>query len=414
MARDPAQFETFRARCRGEAPAAAALARRVAVSVPLVETDEQTLWSAHREAMERYRSGDFSEGPVETSLLDLKVELGQRLLGPCRLCWLRCPVDRRAGETGACGLGAALRPYQDFVHLGEELELIPTHAIYLAGCNYRCVYCSDWSHVDRPQDDPQVEGARLARSIEARRAEGALSVSFIGGLPDVNLAGILRALGRVEASVPVVWNSNMSGTPEAHDLLEGVVDAYVADLKYGAEPCAHAGSGVKDSLGVVQRNLRRAGGEAYLIVRHLVLPDHVDCCALPVLDWLAAELPGVRVNLMDQYRPIPEVRGTPWDRRPSPQELERALGHARALGLDLRGPGRIEPSQRGRPLPTEPVGTQVDSFIEIGPDGRVVIENLSPELAALARELGGAGSPEDDLDDRGRAAQPWLDPGDKP
>src|SRR5690606_4358504 len=135
------------------------------------------------------------------------------------------------------------------------------------------------------------------------------------------------------ASVPVVWNSNMSATPEAQDLLEGLVCCYVADLKYGAEACARAASAVSGSLEVVHHNLRRARREAYLIVRHLVLPGHVDGCARPALDWLAVHLPGVRVNVMAQYEPVPEVRGTAWDRRVRPDEVARARDHALALGL---------------------------------------------------------------------------------
>ncbi len=391
-------FERFARRARGEEPAGYRQAAAAAAGLPLgalTTADEASLWAAHRTAMGAVRRGTPSSPDAgEASLLDLKVELGQRLLGPCRLCWLRCPVDRRPGApspgTGACGLGAGLRPYQDFLHLGEELELIPTHAVYLAGCNYRCAYCSDWTHVDRPGQHAEVAPERLARSLEARREAGALSVSFIGGLPDVNLPAILQALQRTAASVPVVWNSNMSATPEAHDLLEGVVDAYVADLKYGSEACARAGSAVKGSLAVAQENLLRVAGEAYLVVRHLVLPGHVECCALPALDWLAEHLPGVRVNLMDQYRPVPEVAGTAWDRRPSAAELAPAREHAARLPLDLVGPGRVEPPPRptrGRALPRA-AAAGFDDRITIDPDGGVTIENLSPELAPLLQALG--------------------------
>jgi putative pyruvate formate lyase activating enzyme len=405
---ETSSFELFRRRCLGTAPSAATLARGIPGAISLGDSEE-ALWGAHERAMTAYRALDPTTehapaggGP---SLLDLKVELARRLLGPCRLCWLRCPVDRLAGETGACGLGAGLRPYQDFVHVGEELELIPTHAIYLAGCNYRCAYCSDWAHVESVTGDPEVPAADLSRSLEARRHEGALSVSFIGGLPDVNLPGILEAVAGADASVPVVWNSNMSATEEAHRLLEGVVDAYVADLKYGSETCAQSGSAVKGSLAVAQRNLRRVRLEAYVIVRHLVLPDHVDCCAKPALDWLDEHLPGVRVNLMDQYLPVPEVKGTAWDRRPDGAELEAARRHAHGLGLDLAGPGRIAtPARRGKPLPSAaaPVA-DFESTIRIGPDGEVIFENLSPDLAALARDLGDG----DSLEDRSEAASPW-------
>ncbi|MCO5169628.1 MAG: radical SAM protein [Planctomycetes bacterium] len=423
---DPASYALFRRRAVGLAPAAFVLARAARTDLTrgeLASLPEGDLFRRHAEAMEGYRAAlARDEGRAlaattppagEASLLDLKVELATRLLAPCRLCHLRCPVDRLAGETGRCGLGAGLRVYRDIVHLGEELELVPTHTLWLSGCNWRCAYCSDWAHVERPETDPEVALERVARSIDARRAEGARSLTFVGGLPDVNLPGIARVLALTRASVPVVWNSNMSATPEAHDLLEGLVCAYVADLKYGSERCARAGSAVPASLEVVHDNLRRVRAEAWLIVRHLVLPGHVDCCALPALDWLAAHLPGARVNVMGQYEPLPEVRGTAWDRRVTADEVARAREHARALGLDLEGPGPLPPPDAGTPDGDERAASPAVAFestIRIGSDGRVVFEDLPPDLAALAADLAGDDDP--DLSARRRAARPWAgDPG---
>lgn len=393
MSHSAASFETFARKARGEELSGAARAKRVGVGrelASLAAASEAELWAWHRQITSSPDTSPRQPAAGEASLLGLKVELATRLLGPsCRLCFLRCPVDRSAGERGACGLGTQLRPYQDFVHLGEELELIPTHAVYLAGCNYRCAYCSDWSAVTRPEEVAEVSPEVLARSVEARRREGALSLSLIGGVPDVSLPAILRALDLAEVSTPLVWNTNLSGTPEAADLLSGVVDAYVADLKYGAEACAQAGSAVKGSLAVTQGLLRRVAREAYLVVRHLVLPGHVSCCTLPALDWLADALPGARLNLMGHYLPPAQVAGSPWDRLPRASELAPAQARAEELGFDLAGPGVLE----GR-APIVPSGHEsasaagFSSEIRIEPGGRVVIENLSPELLGILEGLG--------------------------
>ena len=410
-----ALFARLVRRARGERPAAFARARQVGTGLPragLAAADEAALWAAHAEAMARWRL--VQDVPAraalpaeEADLLALKAELAGRLLGPCRLCWLRCPVDRRREQTGRCGLGAGLRVYRELVHLGEELELIPTHAVYLAGCSLRCPYCSEWDHVARPAIDPELSPSRLARALEGRRREGALTASFVGGEPTLSLPGVLAALAETGTSVPVVWNTNLTGTPEAHDLLEGVVDAWVADLKVGSEACGRPATGAAGALEVVRRNLARVDREAWTIVRHLVLPGHLACCTLPVLEWLARELPpGARVNLMPHYAPTPEVAGTAWDRRPAADELAAARARASALGLDLTGPGRIEPAAApqapapGRAPPLAPFASR----IRISPTGEVVIEDLDPDLLDLARVLGQ--SP--DLDQRQAAARPWL------
>ena len=291
--------------------------------------------------------------------------------------------------------------------------MIPTHAIYLAGCNYRCAYCSDWPHVINPHADPVVSVQRLGDSIEAKRAAGALSVSFIGGVPDVNLAGILNVLQHVRQSVPVVWNTNLSTTPLAQDLLEGVVDCTLADLKYGNEACAQASSGVTGSLATAHRNLLRAVDFSYTVVRHLILPDHVDCCTLPALDWLATTLPGCRVNLMDQYQPMPQTRGTKWERSPTSLEFARAYSYAQTLPLDLEGPSpplsKFTTKGRGGSPRGQAESTSVaasESFITIDKSGNVVIENLSAELTPLLAKLGGGDS---EHQGRQKAALPFLD-----
>ena len=78
-----------------------------------------------------------------------------------------------------------------------------------------------------------------------------------------------------------------------------------------------------------------------MIIRHLVLPGHVDCCTKPVLEWIAENCPRALVNIMDQYRPEHLVARYPEmypdiARRPSAKELEEAYRHADELGLCWR------------------------------------------------------------------------------
>jgi putative pyruvate formate lyase activating enzyme len=272
------------------------------------------------------------------------------------------------------------------VHEGEEPEISPTHAVLLSGCNYRCAYCSEWNHIAHPERDPATDSKALARSIDARRESGAASLSWIGGEPLVNLPGILETLVLASVSVPVVWNSNMHSTPLVQDLLEGVVDAYVADWKHGNDACARLVARVPDYLATVGPAIARARREAFTIVRHLVIPGHVECCTLPALEAIARALPGIRVNLMAQYRANDNVSRGPLDRRPTADELIRARDAALGLGLDLTPRGRLVGPPGVTRSPTEPVPFESSIFIDA--DGAITIENLSSELREVARELG--------------------------
>ncbi len=102
---------------------------------------------------------------------------------------------------------------------------------------------------------------------------------------------------------PVVWKSNFFGTIEGFALLDGVVDVYVADLKFGSDTCARQIAGVDGYVQIVTRNLLLAAQGTRLIVRHLLLPGHLECCYLPVVDWMYRHMPAVPFRIMTGYLP---------------------------------------------------------------------------------------------------------------
>jgi putative pyruvate formate lyase activating enzyme len=76
--------------------------------------------------------------------------------------------------------------------------------------------------------------------------------------------------------------------------------------------------------------------QAEVLVRHLVLPGHVECCTKPVLAWIAGNLPNVRVNVMDQYRPEYEAREFPEiARKLDRNEYKEAIEYGKKLRLNL-------------------------------------------------------------------------------
>jgi putative pyruvate formate lyase activating enzyme len=269
---------------------------------------------------------------VDAETLAERIRLTEAAYKRCTLCARRCGVDRTLAPSGFCGLGVDAFVYKEHVHLGEEAFLVPTHTVYLGGCSFRCVFCSDDAWVRRPQAGVRATPEALARRIARRRSEGARSVSFVGGLPDVNLLAILRTLALCPIDTHVVWNTNLYIEAETFDLLEGVVDTWLADHKFGAPRCARL-AGVADYAEILEPALLRAhASDARLVVRHLLMPGHVECCAIPVLEWLAAHTPGATVNLMTAYVPMARARELPGlDRRNSRAEIDRAVQVLRAL-----------------------------------------------------------------------------------
>ncbi len=116
-------------------------------------------------------------------------------------------------------------------------------------------------------------------------------------------AGHSQAMSECVDLPPIVWKSNFHATPEALCLLHGVVDVYVADFKFGNNTCAQRIAGVAGYWETLTRNLPIAAGQGDLIVRHLLLPGHFDCCYRPIIRWMKCYLPAAKFNIRDGYLP---------------------------------------------------------------------------------------------------------------
>jgi putative pyruvate formate lyase activating enzyme len=307
-----------------------------------LESDQKSLWKAHKSAL---LCSELRKG--RTSLLDLKIELGRQMLDSCQLCERKCEARRSSGETGYCKVTGA-KISSEFLHMGEEPDLVPSYTIFFCGCTFNCVYCQNWDISTRPDSGMVIPPRTMARMIESkaigaeRRPESrsirglAKNVNWVGGDPTSNMPYILEVLRECSANLPQVWNSNMYLTEKGMELLAGVIDVYLTDFKYGNDKCALRLSNAPNYMKIVQRNHRLAMAQAEMIVRHLVLPGHIECCTRPALSWIAGNLQEVKVNVMAQYRP--EHRAKDFEEISMPlrlAEYRKAVDIAEKLGLEL-------------------------------------------------------------------------------
>lgn len=266
-------------------------------------------------------------------------EIAQAQLVDCHLCPHHCGVER-ATAAGVCRVGQTSYIASEMLHMGEEALLHPAHAIFFSGCTATCHFCTAAKFAFRPTYGVAVSPAQLAARMEQRQAEGARSICFIGGDPAPHIPFILQSLELLGArkTVPAVFNSNFYLTTEALDLLDGAIDIYLPDLKFGpaSSPvaCGDRIGGMPDYWNVVTGCINRVYGEGKrLLVRHLLMPGHFDCCTVPVLHWLA-ERPGIEVSLLTQYIAPAHAGGELAAVLPA-DDVERAEQMAIELGLRL-------------------------------------------------------------------------------
>ncbi|MEM1518621.1 MAG: radical SAM protein [Pyrobaculum sp.] len=339
---------------RDVAPAKFHIAARVEAPVDYAMFEDRELWKLHdelgraadvewRTQREKPDLSILKKALPPASLLDIKIELAKRQLKRCYLCERRCGVDRTE-RAGACLLDKNARVASFFHHLGEEAPLVPSGTIFFSGCNFRCVYCQNWDISQHPEAGVEVTAEALAVVQIRLRHEGARNINWVGGEPTPNIPTILESLKILATrgvNVPQLWNSNMYLTPEALSLILHVIDIWLPDFKYGSNTCALKYSVAPRYWEVTTRNfitICKRGED--IIVRHLVLPGHVECCTKPVLKWLSENCRHALVNIMDQYRPeylvnklekYKELR-----RRVTKRELETAYSLADQFGLAWR------------------------------------------------------------------------------
>jgi putative pyruvate formate lyase activating enzyme len=169
--------------------------------------------------------------------------------------------------------------------------------------------------------------------------------------PTHHLPGSLEAIAMAVdkgLKIPVVYNSNAYEAPETLDLLEGIVDVYLPDLKYASNEHASRLSDVADYVqtarSAIVRMHEQVGnlvldlhGRAVkgLILRHLVLPGDLSGTRETLL-WLHDNLPHtVTISLMAQYGPMHRSAAfPPLNRRVTFDEYENAVDLAWELGFE--------------------------------------------------------------------------------
>jgi putative pyruvate formate lyase activating enzyme len=336
-------------------------------------------WQAIREGAPLPRPAD---GP---SLLDLCRELAYRMLCHCNFCPWDCRVDRVAGARfGACKLASGSRVSSHFHHTGEELFYRGTQGsgtIFFTSCNMRCAFCQNGDISTDKDNGEETDPRTLATMAWTLRREGCHNINWVGGEVVIHLHAIIDAiaiLGRdfeptlteVEKArrtkadrffwfdeppgaadydgrfnAPMLWNSNFFMTLESMKLLRVLTDVWLPDFKFGPGRCAMTLAKTPWYWETVTRNIALLAdwGENFSI-RHLVMPNHVECCTYPVLNWIAECVPATPLNVMAQFHPdnfcdpASAKYRDKYDeiaRRPTLAELNDSWRRARELDLEF-------------------------------------------------------------------------------
>jgi len=267
----------------------------------------------------------------------------------CRLCARDCGVNRREGERGFCRTGELPEVASYGPHPGEEAPLRGrggSGTIFFFGCNLRCEYCQnfDISHAMPGRGTPL---SRLGQIMLRLQQLGCPNVNLVS--PSHVIPHILGALAYAAErglQVPLVYNTGGYDSLPGLQLLDGVVDIYMPDMKYQDAEVAEDLSGASDYPEVNQAAIRemhrqvgdlrlddRGVAKRGLLVRHLVLPNDL-AGTREGMQFLADLSPDTFVNIMNQYRPVHRAGRCPGIARPVQRtEYRAAREEAEKAGL---------------------------------------------------------------------------------
>lgn len=265
-----------------------------------------------------YRSGELS----------LRAKKLEAMLADCNICPKDCKVNRINNEIAACysGYNPVVSSY--CVHYGEEPVLVGSKElnnengvgnIFFGNCNLRCVYCQNHeiSQNHKTEIINEVTIERLAEIMLELQLKNVNAIGFVSPthfVPQIILA--LDIAVQKGLCIPLVYNTNSYDSAEILNLLDGIIDIWLPDLKYSEDEYGYKYSKIKNyvqhSRNAIKEMYRQVGSKLVkennlikrgLIIRHLILPNDI-AGSYDTLKFISDLDRNISLSLMSQYYPV--------------------------------------------------------------------------------------------------------------
>jgi len=276
-----------------------------------------------REEVKQYPSylNAFQDGTLERVS-----EIAFKMLESCAICPRKCGVNRLKGhQTGFCKTGLEPVVYRSLPHHGEEPPVsgeCGSGTIFFSGCNMSCVYCQNYEFSQAIEGRP-VSAEELADSMLNLQNLGCHNINLVTPthvMPQI-LKALMSAIPR-GLRIPLVYNTGGYELPEMIRLLDGIVDIYLADMRYSDEGMAKTYSGAADYVRMNRQAIaemhRQTGIAKFnengiirkgLIVRLLVMPENISGTE-EAISFIAENISkDIYISLMSQYAPFHKAAG---------------------------------------------------------------------------------------------------------
>lgn len=257
-----------------------------------------------------------------------------------------CPRMCKAGsfcgkEEGKVRIAKVMRHFFEEPIICEEKK--GCGAIFFSYCSLRCAYCQNYpiSHEGRGID---YDNAGLKKLMQTVAGSDVTSLDLV--TPTHYTSVLLDVFSDFHSPVPVVWNTSGYERSENIEKLSKFVDIFLFDFKYCDnnlsikyskatdyfDKCMSALKAARRCIpeDIIENGVMKKG----IIVRHLVLPGHIDD-SVKIFEKIKEELgTDLFVSVMSQFSPCYKAVECGLDRPLLPLEYKKVKAAINRMGFD--------------------------------------------------------------------------------
>lgn len=273
----------------------------------------------------------------------------KEILKMCNLCPRNCLMDR-SKTPGICGMKDKLVIARASLHMWEEPCISGesgSGTIFFSGCNLKCIFCQN-REISSKLVGKKVSIEEFAKICLNLQKQGANNINLVTPTHFVPLIVEGIKLARKNGLiVPIVYNTGSYETKETIQMLDGIIDIYLPDLKYYDDNYAikysHAPNYFKVATEAIQEMVKQVGKPTFddngmmkkgVIVRHLMMPGLIEDTK-QILNYLYKTYQDdIYISIMNQYTPIKNFKQYPeLNQKVSEEDYDEVVNYALDLGI---------------------------------------------------------------------------------
>lgn len=272
------------------------------------------------------------------------------ILKKCNLCPRNCGVNRYE-SLGFCKASDKVKVAYYSLHQWEEPVISGINGsgtVFFSNCNLKCIFCQN-KKISTLGYGKEISNERLKEIFLELQAKGAHNINLVTPTHYVpQIVEVLKEAKTAGLNIPIVYNTSSYENVSTIMLLEGMVDVYLADLKYFDDSLGCKYSKCENYFDVAKAAIEAMYEQVGkfeivddlmvkgVIVRVLVLPGHADDSKNLIKYLHETYGNNIIISIMNQYTPVEVIDKYPnLNRKVSDEEYEDVTNFAVELGVEM-------------------------------------------------------------------------------